>query len=173
FDRLFMEAFIRPGLDPENWGGAHGNSTPAWGILQTGPAEMSIYWTEHYENYPENTGRIPQIRRGTMRLDGFVSVNAPYEGGEFVTKPLVFEGSKLVLNMSTSAVGSVKVGIEDADGQPIPGLGLNDAVEIWGDEIERIVNWKGGPDVSRLAGKPVRLRFVMKDADLYSIRFRS
>ena len=27
------------------------------------------------------------------------------------------------------------------------------------------------PDVSRLAGQPVRLRFVMKDADLYSIRF--
>jgi len=47
-----MEAFIRPGLDPKNRGGAHGNQTPSWGILQTGPEEMSIYRAEHYDNYP-------------------------------------------------------------------------------------------------------------------------
>ena len=35
-----------------------------------------------------------------------------------------------------------------------------------------IVAWEGRQDVSRLAGKPVRLRFVMKDADLFSFRFR-
>ncbi|MGQ9650201.1 MAG: hypothetical protein ACUVXJ_08830 [Phycisphaerae bacterium] len=172
FDRTFMEAFIRPGLDPRNWGGAHGNSTPVWGLVQTSPEEMSIYWMEHYDNYPENTGMIPQIRRGTLRTDGFVSVSAGYKGGECLTRPLSFKGSRLVLNVSTSAVGSVRVEIQDVTGRPMPGFGLDDCVEIWGDEIERIVSWKGGPDVSRLAGKPVRLRFVMKDADLYSIRFR-
>ena len=40
-----------------------------------------------------------------------------------------------------------------------------------GNEIERAVEWKGGPDVSALTGKPVRLRFVMKDADLYALKF--
>ena len=45
-----------------------------------------------------------------------------------------------------------------------------DTVEIWGDEIERIVAWKGGYDVSRLAGRRLRLRFAMTDADLYAIR---
>lgn len=172
FDRTFMEAFIRPGLDPRNWGGAHGNSTPVWGLVQTSPEEISIYWMEHYDNYPEDTGMIPQIRRGTLRTDGFVSVSAGYEGGECLTRALSFKGSRLVLNVSTSAVGGVRVEIQDVTGRPMSGFGLDDCVEIWGDEIERIVNWKGGPDVSRLAGKPVRLRFVMKDADLYSIRFR-
>ncbi len=172
FDRSFMEAFIRPGPDPLNWGGAHGNSTPVWGLVQTSPQEISIYWMEHYDNYPENTGIIPQIRRGTLRTDGFVSVNAGYKGGEFVTRPLSFKGSRLVLNVSTSAVGGVKVEIQDAAGKPIPAFRLDDCVEIWGDEIERIVKWNDGPDVSKLAGKPVRLRFVMKDADLYSIRFQ-
>jgi HAMP domain-containing protein len=38
-------------------------------------------------------------------------------------------------------------------------------------EIDRKVTWKSGTDVSALAGKPVRLRFVMRDADLYSIKF--
>jgi hypothetical protein len=173
FDRTFMEAFIRPGLDPRNWGGAHGNSTPVWGLVQTSPEETSIYWMEHYDNYPENTGMVPQIRRGTMRTDGFVSVNAGYKGGECLTRTLSFKGSRLLLNVSSSAVGSVKVEIQDAAGRPMSGFALDDCAEIWGDEIERVVKWKGGPDVGKLAGKPVRLRFVMKDADLYSIRFRS
>lgn len=170
WSRTFLEAFIRPGADPLNWGGAHGNQTPAWGILQTGPTEMSVYWSEHYDNYPK-TNTIPFLRRGTLRLDGFVSVHAGYSGGEMTTRPLQFKGKRLVINYSTSAVGGVKVEVQDEGGKPIPGFALNDSIEIWGDEIERTVAWKGGHDVSRLSGRPVRLRFVMKDADLYSIRF--
>jgi len=171
FNRTFMEAFLRPGPDPENWGGAHGNHTPAWHIVQSGETEISIYFAEHYDNYPADA-IVPQLRRCTLRLDGFVSVNAPYAGGEFVTRPLVFEGGNLVINYATSAVGSVKVEVQDAGGKPIPGFTLDDAVEIWGDEIERIVAWKDGYDVGRLAGRAVRLRFAMTDADLYAIRFK-
>jgi hypothetical protein len=54
----------------------------------------------------------------------------------------------------------------------VPGYGLDDTTELIGDEIDRVVSWKAGSDVSTLAGRPVRLRFVMKDADLYSLRFR-
>ena len=79
--------------------------------------------------------------------------------------------------------GFVKVEIQEdnpahevADPEPpgrsIPGFTIEDCGEIIGDEIERVVRWKSNPEVSRLAGKPVRLRFVMKDADLFSLRFR-
>jgi hypothetical protein len=34
-----------------------------------------------------------------------------------------------------------------------------------------IVPWKQGSDVSKLAGQPIRLRFVMREADLYAFRF--
>ena len=34
-----------------------------------------------------------------------------------------------------------------------------------------VVTWKSGADVSALSGRPVRLRFELKDADLYSLRF--
>jgi hypothetical protein len=183
WNRQFMEAFVRPGLDQLNWGGAHGNQTPVWHIQQTGDSEMSIYWFEHSGYYnmwlPEGLKQRPRekgkevdarLRRGTLRLDGFASVNAPYAGGEMVTKPLKFEGKKLVMNFSTSAVGSVRVEIQDASGKPIPGYALDDCPEIWGDEIDRVVGWKNGPDLGKLTGTPVRLRFVLKDADLYSIR---
>jgi hypothetical protein len=89
-----------------------------------------------------------------------------------VTKPFTFAGSALELNYRTGAPGFVRVEIQDADGTPIPGFTLDDCPEIIGDEISRIVAWKGGPDVSRLTGRPVRLRFVMADADLFALRFK-
>jgi len=161
----FMEAWIRPGLDVKSW--VHCGVTMAWGLLQTGPEELSVYWLQNYYQ-PD---RISYLQRGTLRPDGFVSMNAPYAGGEFTTKPLRFQGKELTINFSTSAVGSVRVEIQDVDGKPIDGYGLQQCPEIYGDRIEHVVAWKGGSDLSALAGKPVRLRFVMKDSDLYSVRF--
>ncbi|MBI4340532.1 MAG: hypothetical protein HY680_11365, partial [Chloroflexi bacterium] len=66
----------------------------------------------------------------------------------------------------------VRVEIQDADGRPIPGYALEEGSELYGDEIEGVVPWRDGPDVSALAGRPVRLRFALKDADLYALRFR-
>lgn len=164
WDRRFMEAFLRPGRDPGNWGDR--SNGIAHGMLQTAPDELSLYYGEHYRT------ESVRLRRTTVRTDGFVSVNAPYSGGEFTTVPLQFKGRRLLLNYATSAAGSVRVEMRDEDDRPIEGHALRDCPEIYGDEIERTVSWKGGPDVSRLEGRPVRLRFVMKDADLYSLRFQ-
>ena len=91
------------------------------------------------------------------------------------TKPLVFdaENANLFVNFATSAIGSIKCELRTADGKSIPGFALDDAVELFGDEIDREVTWKSGSELSALAGTPVRLRFVMSDADLYSLQFRS
>jgi hypothetical protein len=64
-------------------------------------------------------------------------VNAPYRGGELVTKPLVFQGRQLVLNFATSAAGGLRVELQDREGRPLPGFGLADAVEQVGDDVER------------------------------------
>jgi hypothetical protein len=167
WDRTFMEAFLRPGLDRDNWTSRSINISR--GIFQTGPTEMSIYWDEHCDHGRQEM----HVRRGTLRLDGFASVSAPYAGGEMVTKPLVFAGGPLVLNYSTSAAGSVRVEIQDAAGTPIPGFTLDEFPERYGDEIEGMMEWTGGADVRSLTGRPVRLRFVLKDADVYAFQFRS
>jgi len=167
----WLEAFIRPGLQRERW--VNRNNMTAWGILSTKaeipglPDELSLYSNENYYS----TDGICRLRRFTLRADGFVSIHAPYTGGEFITYPLVFEGKELVLNYSTSAAGSVQVEITDRQGNPIPGFGLDECPEIYGDEIEKVVEWKLESDLSALAGQPIRLCFVLKDADLYSIRF--
>jgi hypothetical protein len=156
FDREFTESFIRPGVGSEGW--ANRANYAAIGIHQTSPAEMSLFLTGG--------------RRYTLRIDGFVSVNAPLAGGELITKLLKFTGRELEINYSTSAAGKVRVELQDAEGQAIPGFTLDDCEPIYGDHIARVVAWKGGSDVSSLAGRPIRLRFEMSDADLYSLRFR-
>lgn len=164
FDRTFPEALVRPGQGPENW--VSRTNYPLRGVVQTGPAEMSFFVTRHYAQPSWH------IERLTLRLDGFSSVRAPYQGGEMLTKPLVFSGDRLVLNYATSAAGSLRVEVQDREGRPVPGFSLSECREIIGDEIERPVTWEGRPELGQLSGKPVRLRFVMKDADLYSLRFR-
>ena len=164
FERRFLEAFLRPGRDKENWTAR--NMIIASGILPLRADEISIYWTEHYKH------ATVRLRRGVVRTDGFVSLNASYAGGEFVTKPLRFSGKELVLNYATSGAGSIRVELQDSAGKPLPGRALDDCPEHFGDKIEASVRWKKGSDVSAWAGQSIRLRFVMKDADLYSLRFR-
>ncbi len=163
FDRTFLETLIRPGLDPKNWGDR--SNMPAWGLVQTSPTEMSIYYSQNYR-FPTH-----HLRRGVFRLDGIASAAAGYNGGELITKPIRFSGKKLVLNYSTSAVGSVRIELQDADRKPHNGFELANSKELYGDSIAETYSWKSSTDVSSLAGKPVRLRFVLKDADVYSYRF--
>lgn len=163
YDRTFMEGFIRPGIGVENW--VSRTNYPALNIVPTGESEISIYVNQ---NYGQPTAHL---RRYSLRKDGFVSVNSSYKPGELTTKPLVFDGKKLLLNFATSAAGEIKVEIQDESGKAFPGFSFQDAVPTIGNEIDRTVYWKNGTDVSSLAGKTVRLKFRMKDADLYSLKF--
>ena len=163
YERTFMEAFIKPRIGPSHWSARC--NYPVDGVVQTGPEEMSLFVCEHYAQAGN------QVRRYSLRLDGFASVRAPHSGGELTTRPVVFSGAELELNYATSAAGSLRVEIRDEGGKPIPGYTLRESVDILGNRIAGRATWKHGTDVSALAGQPVRLRFVMGDADLYSLRF--
>jgi hypothetical protein len=163
YDRTFMEAFIRPGPTAQDW--IARDNTPALGVVPANAREMFIYRVSHYAQPTAHMARY------TLRTDGFASVHAPYAGGELLTKPFKFSGNKLEMNFATSAAGGVRVELQDENGKAIPGHTLADCPEMIGDEIERTISWSGGTDVSKLAGKVIRLRFAMKDADLYSLRF--
>ncbi len=89
-----------------------------------------------------------------------------------LTKPLIFDGGRLVLNVSTSALGWLRVEVRDREGRPIDGLAEDDCIEVFGDDIEHHVSWQHDGDLGRSAGTLVRLRITMRDADLYSLRFR-
>lgn len=163
FDFTFRESLVRPGIGYNNW--TSRNNYPALGVVPTGPNEMSLYVQRNYGQ------KAAFLERLILRTDGFASVHAPYAGGDMVTKPFTFTGRQLEINVATSAAGGVWVELQNTSGQPIAGYTLKDCPEIIGDQIDRIVSWKSGGDLSRLAGKAIRLRFRLKDADLYSFRF--
>jgi hypothetical protein len=157
------EAIIRAGRNADKWGN---RSNYIWcGVVETesdlpgGGKELSIYTNERYYRGPG-----VKIRRHTYRLDGFASVTAPLSGGRITTPPLVFEGKMLQLNYSTSAAGSVRVEALRPDGAPVPGL---DSGELWGDAVDQPLPM----DFGALAGQPIKLRFTLKDADVFAFRF--
>lgn len=181
FNHSFMEPFLPAGLDKKNWGPR--GLMMGRGIVQTSPTELSLYYNE---NYTHDTARV---RRATIRPDGFVSVHAPWSGGEFTTKPFIFDGSELEINYTTSAAGFIRVEFLDANGKPVPGFRAEECYEIYGDDVARTVVFRKGhtdvPDENHrevrvepsnvglpLRGKVVQLRFVMKAAHLYSFRFK-
>ena len=167
---LWGEAFIRPGpVAKGRW--HYGANGTALGMPETpgesGAAELSLFVDEGGWDHPS------RLRRYALRVDGFASLRAGAAGGEVLTKPLIFDGSRLVLNVSTSALGWLRVQIRDREGRPIDGFAADDCVEVFGDDIEYEVRWRGAPDLGCLAGTPVRLRITMRDADLYSLRLRA
>jgi hypothetical protein len=175
----WTEAIVRPGLIESRW--VNRNNLPAWGIVETksslpgAPNELSIYTTEGYY-----TGDSCELRRHTWRLDGFVSISAPYEGGEALTRPVVFGAEsggdsaavELKLNVSTSAAGSVLVELLQ-DGEPVPGYTMSDCDPVFGDSIAKTISWGGKSDLSSLAGQPIQVRFKLADADVYAMQFVS
>ncbi len=99
-------------------------------------------------------------------------MHAGAEAGEFVTPMLQLDDSRsepprLAINISTSAVGSVRVELQDEQGLPLPGYSLAECAEIFGDELSRPVAWGGTRRLPR--DRPFRLRFVMRDADLFAL----
>ena len=74
-----------------------------WGLLQLPghDGELSVYGTEAYY-----TGPGSRVRRFAYRLDGFVALHAGSDGGEAVTRPIRFQGNKLVLNARTTERGT-------------------------------------------------------------------
>lgn len=172
---LWSESFLRPGIERDGtWN--YGQQYVGWHLIETksdlknAPNELSLYATEN--SWTDNS-HTSDLRRYTLRLDGFVSVQAPMSGGELITRPLMFQGKELSLNFSTSAAGGIRIEIQDERGNPLPGFSLEDSSIIFGDAIDRTITWKNGSDVSSLVGKTVRLRFVLEDADLYSFQFQN
>jgi hypothetical protein len=165
------ESFHRPGPQRrDNW--VYGDCVQSLGFLET-PAEdptaepeLSLYVHENHWKGPN------RLRRHTIRLDGFVSLHARQKPGEFVSKLLAFSGRNLTLNFATSAAGSIRVELQGADDRPLPGFSLAECDELFGDTVDRTVTWADRADVGAFAGKPVRLRMVLCDADLYSLKFQ-
>lgn len=67
----------------------------------------------------------------------------------------------------------VRVEVHDREGGPVSGFTAAQADKINGNYIRGLASWQGSTDVSSLAERLVRLRFLMQAARLYSFQFLS
>ena len=163
FSQPYTDAYLRPGLDPNNW---HERSIfigPR--VVSTASGELSFYSVQNY--------RTPgvHIQRFTLREDGFVSVRADATTGTLTTNPFTFSGTQLEINYSTSVAGSIRIALLNESGTAIPGHTLDDCPEIFGDEISHTLRWNQINSVNVGTTHPIRLQFELKEADLYSFSF--
>ena len=139
----------------------------AWGLVPTpgNDHEYSVYASEAYLG-----GSDTRLRRFTYRLDGFVALRGGDQGGKLTTRPLTVGGGHLEINYLARPGGYVRVEMQDAEGRPLTSFSADDCDPLEGDEIAKTVTWNtdgNGP----FSGRPVRVQFQVKDADLFSFRF--
>jgi hypothetical protein len=122
------------------------------------------WWNYHKDENKDGYGLA------TLRLDGFVSVDAT-EHGTLTTKPVLFIGDTLTVN-ANAAGGSITVEALDPDGNPIDGFSAAQCRRLTTDDVRHVLTWNDNPDCHLIQGRPIRLRFHMERAKLYSFEPR-
>ncbi|MEW6752266.1 MAG: hypothetical protein AB1505_14985 [Candidatus Latescibacterota bacterium] len=103
----------------------------------------------------------PMLGLATLRRDGFVSVRAGTEEGMLLTRPANLEGERLHVNAASA--GYLIVEVTDEEGRALPGWVSQ---PLTADCPDAAVPF--GRPLAELGGRPVRLRFRLRQADLYS-----
>ncbi len=162
--RRFDKAII-PQTAPEDRDGNRSNYM-TYGLLELPgrPNDLSVYATEAYYAGPDS-----RVRRFTYRKDGFVALAG---SGEVLTKPIQFDGNTLNINYRCKDGGSIMVEVCDASGATLDGFSRTDCASLNGDETDQVVSWKFGSGIAGLAGESIRLRFVLKNAEIFAMQFR-
>ena len=137
---------------------------------------------------------IGAIGLAISRQDGFVSVNGAKGAmklnrlgtskvgastfSQLTTRSFSFSGSRLYLNMKSAlrqwGAGPCEVRVEilGPDHQFVKGYGFEEADSMTTGGLAEVVSWKGSSDLSKLKGKPIKLRFYFKNVKLYSFVFK-
>ena len=134
--------------------------------------ELWFYYTGIKFRWPPRKWDLDHaaICLAALRRDGFVSLDATAAGGSVVTEPFHWEGQRLCLN-AVADEGAITVEILDAGGMPLPGFGQVDAIALTEDSVRQAVAWRGHSRLPDPNGVPVRLRFNLNSAQLYSYWF--
>jgi hypothetical protein len=144
------------------------------GIVSRGDELYQYYFGQRFTHgvfrpgYDRNVGagfRIVQER------DRFVGLTAGATGGRFVTPLIRHSGRCLRLNIDCGGLGETLVAILDANGTAISGFGREACDPVDLNQLRHTVTWRGNADLTRLAGQPVRLEFLMRQSKLYSFHF--
>lgn len=137
--------------------------------------ELWQYGTAFYSIHGDSESRKNKadgiIHRYVQRVDGFVSLDFDAKAGRALTSPVKVDAPQLALNVDTTVLGHLCVGLAEAEGKFIEGFGPDDCEILRINSTRAVVKWKGGSDLASLKGRNVRLIFTGSRAKLYSFYF--
>ena len=164
WDRTDRTPFISPSWKKGTWN--FGNAQPVGGCCLVVGDKLYIYFSARLE---DKTGMHGNATTGlaTLRRDGFASLDAGDQAGSVTTRPITFKGKRLLVNVDCPK-GELRAEVLDADGKVIEPFTLANCKAVSSDKTLAAVTWQGAADLSALSGKPVRLRFHLKNGSLYA-----
>lgn len=128
--------------------------------------EMWLYYTAvatPHGGLPPD--RVQTVARAAWRIDGLASLHAGEKPGYIETHAFRPEGTQLFINVD-AAKGRLTVEVLGPDGNALPGYEKEACVLTSQDSVKQAVQWKTGTSLP--AGAPIRLRFHLENADLFS-----
>ena len=152
-------------LDPRVPWDYGNNSASSLGPVRVGD-ELWMYYSGRTSDH-RSTPNTGAIGLGTLRLDGFFSLDAGDADGTLLSRPLKLVNKTLRVNANAEG-GQLRIEIVDKDGKPIPPFTVENCTPLESDSVRHLVSFKGAEDLSPVVGKTVRLRFIMKNAELYA-----
>lgn len=112
-------------------------------------------WRKEHSVGSDNDGAIGLA---TLRLDGFVSLQAKDGSGIVETRPFELAGGSLQVNADAEN-GKLLVEVLDLPGNPIDGLTAAECRPITTDGLRHKIQWSATGRLESLKGTPIRLRF--------------
>jgi hypothetical protein len=103
----------------------------------------------------------------TLRRDGFYSMDAGALVGMLTTRVVQFSGRYLFVNVADSQ-GSLSAEILDETGSVIPPFSRQNSSVVSVDSTLQSLSWSGVGDLSKVANRPVKIRFYLTNGSLYS-----
>lgn len=118
---------------------------------------------------PHNSAKAAaNIGLATLRLDGFCSMHAGDREGGFISRREVFSVPRVFINARTVGEGYVMAELLDRDNNVVPGFSRQDCLTFKGDSVRRVLKWETDRFPDPLAEGDKKIRFFLKNADLYS-----
>jgi hypothetical protein len=148
-------------------GFTNGEAVMQFGMVRRGNA---LWQYANFNNGNHDYVTASAFARVVQRLDGFMSLDAGASTGLATTRPLVFSGNRLALNV-ISTIGAARVALLDTNGVALSGYALSDCDAITADSVNYIVTWHGSPSIAALAGTPLRVQFELTQSKLFAMQF--
>jgi hypothetical protein len=173
--RPFIQSNLREGRQYGIWDAAGVQPQLSPPLLHDGALYFYYYGGPAFHGSRFLKGRF-QLGLAQLRPDGFASLRALWRTGVITTRSFRWPGGTLIVNGrelggSRTSEAFVRVAVLDQDGHSIPDFEDSKCVALAGDFPAGVPVWsEGSQDLDELVGRTIRLRFFLRQAEIFSFR---